>query len=73
MCVWYLDCCDKMNCMKGELDFRNCIDSVHPLNEVVQGRLEKDKVAYASILGVKKVYIVWCDGLLLKLGVRGKV
>ena len=67
---------------EGQAGFRknrSCIDNVYTLNEVVQGRLRKDKPTYAFFLDVQKAYdTVWRDayGLWLKLwdmGVKGKM
>ena len=73
-----MDCGGKLH--EGQAGFcvgRSCTDNVYVLNEVVQGRLKRDKVTYAFFLDVKKAYdTVWHDGLWLKLwemGVRGKV
>ena len=60
---------------EGQAGFRNCMDDVYTLNEIVQGRIRKDKPTYA-FLKVQKAYnTVWQDGLWLKLwdmGARGR-
>ena len=53
------------------------MDNVYTLNEIVQGRLRKDKKTYAFFLDIQKAYdTVWCDGLWSKLwdtGVNGRM
>ena len=53
---------------EGQAGFRNCMDNVYTLNEIVQGRFREDKETYAFFLDVQKVYdTVWRNGLWLKL------
>ena len=52
------------------------MDNVYTLNEIVQGRLRKDKKTYTFFLYIQKAYdSQWRDGLWYKLcymGVKGR-
>ena len=73
-----MQCLDKEGALhEGQAGFRlnrSCMDNVHTLNEIVQGRLREDKKTYADI---QKAYdTVWCDGLWYKLwdmGIKGRM
>ena len=75
-----VQCLDKGTLHEGQAGFRinrSCMDNVYTLNEIVQGRLRKDKKTYALFLDIQKAYdSVWHDGLWYKLwdmGVKGRM
>ena len=67
-----VQCLDKEGVLhEGQAGFRinrSCMDNVYTLNEIVQGRLRKDKKTYALLLDIQKAYYsMWHDGLWYKL------
>ena len=56
------------------VSYRQVLDNIYVLSELVQERLREGKKTYAFFLDVQKM--VWCNGLWVKmweLGVRGKM